>query len=57
MNHVLDEGQDPLRQGKILGLSGPLKSILVFAAEYAAKGIIQSSITALNAMRPFVVIV
>jgi len=35
-------------------LSGPLKTLWVSAAVYAAKGIVQSSITTQHAMRPFV---
>ena len=46
MNHVVDAGR--YEKGQLLGLSG--QSGPVFAAE----GIIQVSITAPHAMRPFV---
>jgi len=42
------------RERTIWGLSDPLKNTVVSTAVYAAKGIIQSSITARLAMRPFV---
>jgi len=56
-NHVLD-GVDMLHdKGQFWGLSGPLKSIGSTAVIYAAKGILQSSITARYAMRSFVKII
>jgi len=58
-NHVLNGSRDPTREGAILvrcPVARPIESIKfgVSSAVYAAKEIIQSSITARYAMRPFV---
>jgi len=53
-NHVLDGVQIPQGKGKFWGFPAHLKALGVSVAVNAAKGIIQSSITARHAMQPFV---
>jgi len=46
-------GRDPPGEWPIFGVVRPIEKIKVSAAVYAAKEIIQSSITAWHVMRPF----
>ena len=53
-NQVLDGSRYHLGKGQLLGFLADRKAWEITTAVYAAKGIIQSSITARHAMRPFI---